>query len=300
MNSKEPCFATGDGIICAGLPRSGTSSLAAALTILGLGPVHHALQMTDVREIYGWGQAAWCNIPYLRKSKLHGSMDRLPFYLNPADALLPWTRADWDRLIGRKRVTTDVGSLFSEQLITAYPEAKVILVERPLDRWMTSFGGIIIDSVCAGFSKLLLSDLGPWAGYPRPRIVRDITMGWLQADSRETAWKRMPIAHKEHSAMVRKMVPAEQLLEFKHEDGWEPLCRFFDVPIPDVPFPHINDKVEFLGYLGVIRKKILYAIVKRVGYWTLVFGAVGVALRHGAGQWLVDAVSRLLMVRGTY
>ena len=30
-------------------------------------------------------------------------------------------------------------------------------------------------------------------------------------------------------------------------DGWEPLCRFLDRPIPDGPFPRVNSTDEFRG-----------------------------------------------------
>ncbi|KAK5188612.1 hypothetical protein LTR96_011298 [Exophiala xenobiotica] len=46
----------------------------------------------------------------------------------------------------------------------------------------------------------------------------------------------------EHYSMVRKLVPKYNLLEYDVEDGWEPLCKFLDVPIPDVPFPKGNCK----------------------------------------------------------
>ena len=26
------------------------------------------------------------------------------------------------------------------------------------------------------------------------------------------------------------------------EDGWEPLCAFLGLPVPDAPFPHLNDR----------------------------------------------------------
>jgi hypothetical protein len=288
---REPCFATGHGIICAGLPRSGTASLAAALTILDFGPVHHGLRVTDIREHYGWGQAAWCNMQYLRKTRLHMPMDRLPFYMNHGDPLLPWTRTDWDRLIGRTRVITDLGSLFGEQLITEYPEAKVILVERPVDTWMTSFGTVLVDGVCCGFPGFALCDLGPWVGSPRSYIIRDMIMGWLKADSRRMAWQRMPIAHSEHSAMVRKLVPSDQLLQYRLEDGWEPLCRFLGVPVPDMPFPHVNDKSEGLQFRNMVITVILTRIVIKLGCWTLAFAAAGLALKYRAGSWLIDMLS---------
>ena len=42
---------------------------------------------------------------------------------------------------------------------------------------------------------------------------------------------------------VRKTVPPEKLLEFDVRQGWKPLCEFLGEPVPDGPFPHINDRV---------------------------------------------------------
>ena len=50
---------------------------------------------------------------------------------------------------------------------------------------------------------------------------------------------------EQHNQAVRDHVPAERLLEFQVTDGWEPLCKFLDVPVPDTPFPHLNDSAEF-------------------------------------------------------
>jgi hypothetical protein len=32
---------------------------------------------------------------------------------------------------------------------------------------------------------------------------------------------------------------------FEAKDGWEPLCAHLGVPVPDEPFPHVNDRAEF-------------------------------------------------------
>ncbi len=34
-------------------------------------------------------------------------------------------------------------------------------------------------------------------------------------------------------------------------DGWEPLCRFLDVPVPDEPFPHRNDTAWYRARAGL-------------------------------------------------
>ena len=42
--------------------------------------------------------------------------------------------------------------------------------------------------------------------------------------------------------MVRGKVPADRLLEWKVQDGWEPLCKFLGKEVPEGKFPHINTK----------------------------------------------------------
>jgi hypothetical protein len=41
---------------------------------------------------------------------------------------------------------------------------------------------------------------------------------------------------------LRRVVPADRLFLFSVKDGWEPLCKILDVPVPDESFPHANDK----------------------------------------------------------
>jgi hypothetical protein len=52
-------------------------------------------------------------------------------------------------------------------------------------------------------------------------------------------------AHGESDANdVKEAVPVSQLLVFKVSEGWEPLCAFLGVPVPDTPFPNVNDRAE--------------------------------------------------------
>jgi hypothetical protein len=44
----------------------------------------------------------------------------------------------------------------------------------------------------------------------------------------------------QHYERVRRTVPAERLLVYRVQDGWEPLCRFLGVEVPDEPFPRVN------------------------------------------------------------
>ena len=44
---------------------------------------------------------------------------------------------------------------------------------------------------------------------------------------------------------VRQTVPAERLLEWYPTDGWEPLCEFLEVDVPEGPVPNLNDTAAF-------------------------------------------------------
>ncbi|MFC7099276.1 sulfotransferase [Nonomuraea rubra] len=48
-----------------------------------------------------------------------------------------------------------------------------------------------------------------------------------------------------HVAEVRAAIPAGRLLVFEPGDGWEPLCAFLGVAVPDVPYPQVNERAAF-------------------------------------------------------
>ena len=57
-------------------------------------------------------------------------------------------------------------------------------------------------------------------------------------------------AYHKRTEQVRAAVPPERLLVFDVAEGWEPLCRFLDVPVPDGSFPHKNKTAEFWELVG--------------------------------------------------
>lgn len=74
--------------------------------------------------------------------------------------------------------------------------------------------------------------------------------------------------------------PKDKLLVFQVEQGWEPLCNFLGCPIPDVPFPRINDTAQFQQHLVGIN---------RIGYQVL-----GAILLLTAGT--IFGISKLLSI----
>jgi hypothetical protein len=57
-----------------------------------------------------------------------------------------------------------------------------------------------------------------------------------------------------HNAEVRKTIPAHRLLIFQASQGWAPLCRFLGVPVPEEPYPHVNEQGKWRNILPIVSK----------------------------------------------
>jgi sulfotransferase family protein len=67
----------------------------------------------------------------------------------------------------------------------------------------------------------------------------------LISDAADTDSESMKRAFERFNEEVQETVPADRLLVWSVSDGWDPLCSFLGVPVPDTPFPHLNDSKEF-------------------------------------------------------
>merc|ERR1719373_413427 len=53
---------------------------------------------------------------------------------------------------------------------------------------------------------------------------------------------------------VKREVPAERLLVFEVKDGWDPLCQFLGVPVPETQFPNVNDTAEIQQRISKMKR----------------------------------------------
>lgn len=209
--------------------------------------------------------------------------------------LAPFGRAEWDQLLGEFRATTDSpGCFFSVELMEAYPEAKVVLVERDLDKWFTSFSTTIMTVQWPSLGlRCLLRLLHYKYGRLMDPYMRLSRAVWL-ADSKEAQAVTAKDIYKAHYAEVRARARPGQLLEYKLGDGWEPLCEFLGKPVPDMPFPNVNDSAMFhdIGHTAI--KKGLVGLFTSLAVFGGGLAAVtAVAMNYGAKDWLSANLSRL-------
>ncbi|KAK2867909.1 hypothetical protein FQN49_003349 [Arthroderma sp. PD_2] len=217
-------------VLCVGPSRSGTWSLRAALVHLGYDHTYHGFDVVMNPP----DDKAW----YL----LHRQRLRHMASHQPGSKKLAISAADFDKVLGHCAAITDhAASAFAPELIAAYPKAKVILnMRRDVRAWHNSvMNTIIVHSRDWGFwFKSFFSAELFWAqeGYFRG------TLRWFYCGNFEENSINVLIKHHER---IRSLVPEDQLLEWDVEDGWEPLCKFLDKEVPNIPFPKTNDSISF-------------------------------------------------------
>jgi hypothetical protein len=195
-------------IIGAGVGRTGTYSLRLAINQLGLGPCHHMEEVVDKLSV---------QVP-LWSAALNGNPDWQAIYDGYKSAV------DWPT------------AAFFRELIKAYPSARFVLTHRSPESWADSFSATI-------YKLLDERDQAPPEMESWLEMVNGIVSetGFPGGLDREGLMKAF-VAHNE---AVKKTIPASQLLIYEVKEGWEPLCEFLGVPVPDEPFPRTNRREEF-------------------------------------------------------
>jgi hypothetical protein len=192
-------------VVGAGVGRTGTHSLKEALEKVLGGPCHH------MAEVFAHPQ-------------------EIPIWTDAIEG----RAVDWDRLMHGYVAQVDwPGASFWPELLDANPDALVILSVRDPDVWYTSATNTI-------FQLLTISDgeMGPWM-VSMKRLLGDRFCADL-ADR-----DAMIAAFEQHNDEVRRQVPSSQLLEWRPEDGWGPICARLGVPVVAEPFPHSNTTADF-------------------------------------------------------
>ncbi|RMZ66021.1 Nad dependent epimerase [Pyrenophora seminiperda CCB06] len=209
----------------------------------------------------------------------------------------PFTRADFDALFGPYEAVTDMSSFFAMQLIAAYPEAKFILVERDMDEWYESMEEAIFSTTWGLRADLVINVLGPLYGLNGGKTIRKIMLGYYGVRNVDEMRRVAKDRYRQHYAEIRAAVPEERLLNFRLEDGWEPLCEFLGKEVPEGRFPMQNKREEHLQRVrqkqNMFFKHVAGNFAKQAIPYALGAGVVGLALwRSRCGAQLAMTLSK--------
>lgn len=159
-------------------------------------------------------------------------LEHIPLWMAAADG-----EPDWDRLFEAYAATTDgPACLFWRELSDAYPDAKVILTIREAGDWWDSVHGTIGQELHQ--DELAKSAMGPF-------MARMADRSPVRKDRADAI-----AAFEAHNAAVMAAFGPERLLIFEARNGWQPLCDFLKIPVPEFGYPHINGRAQGAGLLN--------------------------------------------------
>ncbi|TCK18551.1 hypothetical protein DFR30_1829 [Thiogranum longum] len=142
-------------------------------------------------------------------------------------------KADWDGIFSDYSATVDnPGCNYWKELAAYYPDAKVILTVRDANKWFDSTNETIHSVEFAAFIK----------NSPFGEMVQKTIWDRMQNRMQDSVY--MVDFFTRRSAEIVASIAADRLLVYQVSEGWEPLCRFLDVPVPDMAFPRINSRDE--------------------------------------------------------
>jgi len=146
--------------------------------------------------------------------------------------LVKGAKPDWDLLFDGYHACVDWPSAYYwRDLVKYYPDAKVLLTMRPAESWWKSFEATILKHIQSnddpdGFAQLLIAE----------------QVFSKRADDRDHAID----IYKRNIEEVIATVSADRLLVHNLGDGWESLCRWLELPVPDADYPKGNATEEFV------------------------------------------------------
>lgn len=205
-------------VIGAGFGRTGTRSLKEALEMLGFGPCHHMMEVFMHPE-------------------------QVPFW----DRVATGQPYDWEELFKDYNSSCDWPSCtFYKELADRYPDAKVILSLRDPKSWFKSVSNTIMPAM----KKPEDGDQRRLPGVFGPKLIGERTFGFDFSEA------HMIDVYNRHNEEVKRTIPAHRLLVFEAKEGWEPLCRFLGVKVPDAPYPAMNSTEEFQGRIAAAQRPV--------------------------------------------
>ena len=194
-------------VVGAGFGRTGTLSLKNALEKLGFAPCYHMMEVFPRPEHV----AMWHRLAF------EHSMD-WDLLFRDFQATVDWPSARWWR-----------------EIAAHYPEAKVLLSVRDPEAWYKS----MIDTIYQPM-KWPVPDSVPELARLQNEMARKAILEETFDNRFEDKAHAIEIFNR-HTQEVRDTIDPARLLVFDVKEGWAPLCHFLEVPIPDQPFPRLND-----------------------------------------------------------
>jgi hypothetical protein len=186
----------------------------------------------------GWGRTGTMSLKLALERLGFGPCHHMVEIFRRPDTAQLWIdaangRPDWEAVFAGYGSMTDLpGAAYWRELAAYYPDAKIIHTMRDPDAWFDSTQATILSPESAANAP------NPVLGAFFETMTRDFQGGMHDR-------KHMIDLFNRHNEAVLAAIPKERLLVFEVRQGWEPLCDFLGVAVPDGPFPRENTTEQF-------------------------------------------------------
>ena len=243
-------------VLILGAPRTGTTSLGKALAILGYNVHNMSECFAHPENFHKLTQA-------IRQRQNHRSISK---------GNLESIFSTYDAAQGLATVA------LADDLLAAYPDAKVILTVRDSESWIESWFGsvmcyhqrwhgwrhyvfILAGSALRAFQEFREAAIDSWSsGRPFDRVEQKTFF-------------------EEYCQHIKNAVLDDRLLVYEVKQGWHPLGEFLDVEVPEgVVFPHATAREELNPFLEGLWERAVWKAAERIGVTCGVVVAVAAGL----------------------
>jgi Sulfotransferase domain len=209
-------------IVGAGFGRTGTLSLKNALEKIGFGPCYHMMEVFPRPD--------------------HVAMWHRLAFGNPID---------WDLMFRDFRAAVDWPSArWWREIAAHFADAKVLLSVRDPEAWYKSMSETIYQPM-----KYPAPAHAPDLVQMQNEMVRKAILAETFDNRFEDKAHAIEVFNR-HNQEVRDTIEPKRLLVFDVREGWGPLCRFLEVPVPSEPFPRLNDTASTQAMIKRMRESI--------------------------------------------
>lgn len=238
-------------IIGAGFGRTGTMSTYTALNELGF-PCYHMIEVITKKE----------------------NKNHLDFWNKVANSKAG-LQHNWEEVLKDYTAAVDNPTCCVwKELRQAYPDAKVILTLHPRgpEGWYDS----TIDTIYFTENMWQFRFLRLFTPFAKKFGNMAAKLIWERSHKGTMNNKAKAIKHYlEHIEDVKAKVPADKLLIFTVDQGWDPLCKFLGVPVPQSKFPNVNDRAQVKKTIADITKgAYVFLAIGVVALAAIIFGLI--------------------------
>lgn len=166
---------------------------------------------------------------------------RLPYAPNQWLRAAQGEQMDWEAVFAGFNATVDWPACdFYRELAELYPEAKVILSVRDAQGWFES-------------TQATIFRRENHQGAPAEWLEMFDALIGKKFDGRLHDRDHCIAVYEAHNDEVARTISPDRLLIYEPGQGWDPLCRFLNVPEPDAPYPKVNSTEEFQARVAARR-----------------------------------------------